>query len=372
MDEQSRVLDLKSYYILDTLPEKDLNDIIEIAAAICNTPISLITFIDDTRQWFKAKKGVTIDETPRADAFCQYALSNPEEVLVVDDPLNDLRFKNNPFVMGDPHIRFYAGAPLESSNGNVLGTLCVFDSQPHSITENQKRALKLLARKVMEILETKKLLAEQTNAIEISSKRLKELTDQAPGVIFQLEMSTAGKMSFPFISHGISVVHPYLDAEELKKKPELAFEVVHPEDLPMVQDTLFKAFTNLWVWDIEYRVISDTGQISWHWAKAKPEKKEDGSVILYGTFQDITEKKEYIQTLEQIIFDISHVLRKPVATMLGLTDIIDINQMDKQSLQEIIDHIKATTIDMDAYLHKLNKAYSDRQLKFFNSDKEKD
>jgi len=368
MNEQTRLLDLNEYQILDTLPEKDLNDIVEIASAICNTPISLISFVDESRQWFKAKKGISLDETPRADAFCQYALASPNEVLVVDDPLSDIRFKTNPLVLGNPNIRFYAGAPLESSKGHVLGTLCVIDDKPRSISESQKNALKILAKKVMEILETKKLLAQQNNTIEKSSQRLKQLTDQAPGVIYQLEMNTEGKMSFPFISQGISVVHPYLEIEELKKNPEIAFQVVHPEDLPMVQESLFNAFTNVAMWDVEYRVISDTGSISWHWAKAKPEKKEDGSVILYGTFQDITEKKEYIQTLEQIIYDISHVLRKPVANMLGLTDIIELDKMDKQALEEMVSHIKTTTQDMDNYLHKLNKAYSDKQLKFFNPD----
>ncbi|HSJ66427.1 MAG TPA: GAF domain-containing protein [Anditalea sp.] len=366
MNEVNRLLDLRAYQVLDTLPEKELDDIIEIASAICDTPISLITFVDDTRQWFKAKKGIDITETPRADAFCEYALSNPKDLLIVEDPLNDYRFSSNPLVLENPHIRFYAGAPLASSNGHVLGTLCVIDNQPRTITESQKNALKLLAKKVMDILEIKKMLYEQSNEIEKSSQRLKELTDQAPGVIYQLEMSTEGKMSFPFISQGISIVHPYLDAEELKKNPQLAFEVVHPDDVPMVQESLFNAFKKLHLWDVEYRVVSDTGKVSWHWARAKPEKKEDGSVILFGTFQDITEKKEYIQTLEQIIYDISHVLRRPVATMLGLTDLIDLDQMDKDVLREMIDHIKTTTKDMDAYLHKLNKAYSEKQLKFFN------
>jgi PAS domain-containing protein len=370
MDEQSRILDLKNYHILDTLPEKELDDIIEIAAAICNTPISLITLLDDHRQWFKAKKGLNINETPRADAFCHYALTNPDEILVVEDPINDLRFKDNPLVLGDPHIRFYAGAPLESSSGHVLGTLCVIDSQTRSINDNQKRALKLLAKKVMDILETKKLLAEQSTVIEKSSKTLMELTDQAPGVIYQLEMSHEGKLAFPFISQGITQLYPHLDIEELKKNPELTFTVVHPEDLPLFRKSLFEAFTNLVAWDVEYRVISDDNRISWHWSRAKPERKEDGLVILYGTFQDITEKKEYIQTLEQIIFDISHVLRKPVATMLGLTEIIEIEQMDKKDLKEILDHIIVTTKEMDTYLHKLNKAYSERQLKFFKSNRE--
>ncbi|KEO75736.1 GAF domain-containing protein [Anditalea andensis] len=367
MNEIKRLLDLKSYQVLDTLPDKELNDIIEIASTICDTPISLITFVDDKRQWFKAKKGLVINETPRADAFCKYALTNPNDLLVVNDPLTDKRFNNNPLVLGNPYIRFYAGAPLVSSEGHVLGTLCVIDNQPRNISDSQLNALKLLAKKVMNILETKKLLAEQNNTIENSSIRLKKLSDQAPGVIYQLEMNTEGKMSFTFLSEGIKEVHPYLDIEDLKKNPEIAFEVVHPEDVAMVQETLFSAFTNLIMWDIEYRVIAtDTGITSWHWARAKPEKKDDGSVILYGTFQDITEKKKYIETLEQIIFDISHVMRKPVATMMGLTGMLDPNHIDHHTLSDIIQHIQNTSLEMDTYLHKLNKAYCEKKLDYFS------
>ena len=114
MNEQNRLQELKSYKILDTLPEKELDELAEIASVICDTPISLVSFIDEKRQWFKARKGIEAQETPREDAFCQHTLQTPKEVLVVNDPLNDERFKNNPLVLGNPHIRFYAGAPLET------------------------------------------------------------------------------------------------------------------------------------------------------------------------------------------------------------------------------------------------------------------
>lgn len=370
MNEELRLKDLKEYNILDTLPEKDLNDIIEIASAICDTPVALISFVDENRQWFKAKKGLDFNETPRTISFCQHTLNNPTEVLVVDNPLHDIRFANNPLVKGNPSVRFYAGAPLESSKGFVLGTICVLDFKERTITESQKRALKLLANKVMDILESKRIVTFQNEEIEQNLSRLRLLTDHAPGVIYQLEMSPSGKMSFSFISEGIRIVHPYLDIEELKEKPEIAFEVVHPDEKQQVQDSLFASFKNMVEWNIEYRVISDTGKISWHWANAKPERKPDGTVVLYGTFQDITHQKAYIQTLEQIIFDISHVMRKPVATILGLADIIDVNAMDKKTLTEMVEHIKFTSREMDNYLHKLNTAYTDKRLNYFNINKE--
>lgn len=97
--------------------------------------------------------------------------------------------------------------------------------------------------------------------------------------------------------------------------------------------SLQESFTNLTNWNVEYRVISDTGSISWHWAHAKPERKPDGTVVWYGSFQNITERKEYIKTLEQLLFEISHGMRKPVASMLGLTAAIEKEDVDVDTLK---------------------------------------
>lgn len=363
MNEQERLQELFDYRILDTSPEKELDEIAEIASAVCDTPISLISFVDEDRQWFKAKKGLGIKQTPRQDAFCQHALVNPKEVLVVDDPLNDSRFKDNPLVLGKPNIRFYAGAPLETPNGNVLGTLCILDDKPRSISETQKKALMLLAKKGMEHLETRKLLLEQHDEIELSAARLKKLTDQAPGAIFQLEMRPDGKLSFPFISKGMTNIHPHLNLTELKVDAEIAFSVIHPDDLELLKKSIQESFINLTIWDTEYRVISDEGSVTWHWVKANPEKKEDGSVVWYGTFQDITGSKEYIKTLEQILFDISHVMRKPVAKMLGLTAAINKDNFDVKMLKTFSGHLRTVSEEMDDYIKELNEVYYNLKLK---------
>ncbi len=153
-----RLEDLKSYRILDTPPENDFDELAEIASLICDTPISLISFVDEFRLWFKAKKGLEVTETPSRDSFCQHALHTPKKVFVVNDSLKDKRFKNTPLVTGHPKIRFYAGAPLETPNGNVLGTLCIIDDKPRTISANQEKALKILSKKVMDYLNTRNLL----------------------------------------------------------------------------------------------------------------------------------------------------------------------------------------------------------------------
>ncbi len=370
MNERERLRDLTDYQILDTAQDRELDEIVEIAAAICDTPISLISLIDDTRQWFKSKFGDNVpDESPRDQAFCQHALHTPKEVLVVQNPLEDVRFKDNPFVTGSPNIRFYAGAPLETPKGNVLGTLCILDDKPRTISEKQKKALMLLAKKVMEFLNARKIILQQKGEIELSAEKLRKLTDNAPGVIYQFEMTAKGSMYFVFISKGISTLHPSLRPELIMKNPELAFSVIHKDDIEMVQKSIQTSFENLTLWDIEYRVVMEDGSVSWHLGKANPEKKEDGTVVWYGTFQNISNRKEYEQTLEQIAFDISHVLRRPVTTILGFASLIEKHEMDAIKLKEYSGYIKTVAEELDIFTRKLNETYNAKKLKLADAGK---
>jgi hypothetical protein len=128
------------------------NDIAQLSAFICGTPMSLVSLIDGKRQWFKARVGLDAPETPREHAFCQYAM-RAQDVYEVPDATADARFANNPLVTGDPNIRFYAGAPLLSPEGQPLGTLCALDTVPRELSEDQREALRILARQVMSHLE---------------------------------------------------------------------------------------------------------------------------------------------------------------------------------------------------------------------------
>ena len=155
-DDVKRVDALKAYSILDTLPEKEFDDITYLASQICNTPVSLISLIDDKRQWFKSHHGVNATETPRDIAFCAHAINEQDQIFIVNDSRNDVRFHDNPLVTGDPHVIFYAGMPLVSPDGFSLGTLCVIDHKPRKLDESQIKALKALSGQIGRLFELRK------------------------------------------------------------------------------------------------------------------------------------------------------------------------------------------------------------------------
>lgn len=287
MDEKRRLREVESYHILDTPPDQELNEFTQIASLVCDVPFALITILDKNRQWFKSKIGLDISEIKSEDSFCQHLVHLPAEILVVNDSLLDARFQNSPFVKGEPNIRFYAGVPLETATGNILGTLCILDMKPRELTENQSQVLRLLGKKVMNFLDSRKTLLEQESRIENNASKLKKMTDNLPAGVFQLKREQNGNLHFDFLSKGMTRLHPGIDMQSWKSSPEIGFSVIHPEDLELFQASLLRSFNELTDWDLVYRVRASKG-FHWHMVKARPERLPDQSVVWYGSFQDVT------------------------------------------------------------------------------------
>jgi GAF domain-containing protein len=159
VDEEARLNALSRYSILDTLPEQIYDDITALASLICGTPISLVSLVDAERQWFKSTVGVELRETPRSLSFCAHTLPTAR-TLIVGDAQKDSRFMDNPAVVGDPKIRFYAGAPIVEPGGHVLGTVCVIDTTPRTLSPIQIAALEALARHTMALMEMRRTIQE--------------------------------------------------------------------------------------------------------------------------------------------------------------------------------------------------------------------
>src|SRR5438477_11153973 len=157
VNETTRLEALRAYDVLDTPPEQAFDDLTRLASQICNTPVAMVSLVDGDRQWFKSKVGTEATETPRDVAFCAHAILEPD-LFIVPDAEADERFFDNPLVTSDPHVRFYAGAPLITPDGHAIGTLCTIDRVSRELSTEQTEALRALARQAVTQFELRRHL----------------------------------------------------------------------------------------------------------------------------------------------------------------------------------------------------------------------
>jgi hypothetical protein len=185
-NEANRLRDLAETELLDTPHESEFDDIVKLASNICNMPISLITLVDSSRQWFKAKVGLDVEETGRDVSFCGHAILQ-DKLFEVPDALDDERFYDNPLVTEDPSIRFYAGFPLITNSGSRLGTLCVIDRVPRKLTDDQIFALEVLSRNVIKIAELRQKNKHLNHLAETHKKMTSILAHDVRGPMVSIK-----------------------------------------------------------------------------------------------------------------------------------------------------------------------------------------
>jgi signal transduction histidine kinase/CheY-like chemotaxis protein len=176
-EEATRLKVLYDYDVLDTDAEKIFDDLTQLAAQICDTPITIISLIDADRQWFKSTVGLDVEETSRDIAFCAHAI-HQQKIFEVEDTLKDKRFFDNPLVTSKPNIRFYAGTPLISPNGHAIGTLCVIDNKPNKLTQVQRHALEVLGRSVISQMELRRSIKALKQANEHKNEFLSNMSHE--------------------------------------------------------------------------------------------------------------------------------------------------------------------------------------------------
>jgi signal transduction histidine kinase/CheY-like chemotaxis protein len=208
--ELSRLQELRRYDVLDTLPEKQFDNITLMASLICGTPIALVSLLDETRQWFKAKTGLEASETSREISFCGHAILK-NDAFEVEDAQTDPRFSGNPLVTGAPHIRFYAGAPLTTSNGENLGTLCVIDRTPRRLNAEQMTALKALAEQTVTLIEMRLTESSLRQATEAKSQFLANMSHEIrtplSAILGFSEAMRDAKLSATERDHYLDIIH---------------------------------------------------------------------------------------------------------------------------------------------------------------------
>jgi PAS domain S-box-containing protein len=287
--EADRLKAVEAYEILDTPREQDFDDIARMAAQICHVPISVVNIMAADRQWFKAEIGLGISETPRDISICSHAILQ-RGLFVVPDTTKDPRFMDNPLVKGEPHLRFYAGALLETSEGVPLGTMCVLDYKPRALSEEQGFMLKTLARQVMTQLDLRRTLREKNK----SEERL-TLALEASGFVgtWDWDIPADRVIADPrFVSifggEPDWSVRGALVADYLK--------AIHPNDLERVKKAIARAVLTGGFLQTEYRIIQKDGTVRWIDARGRCRLDASARAVRFpGVAVDITDRKRIEQ-----------------------------------------------------------------------------
>ncbi len=363
-NELERLAALKRYDILETDPDQFFDDLVELASFICDVPISLITFIDEDRQWFKSKKGVNGSGSPRDIAFCAHAIMQ-DELLIVPDTTRDARFAHNPFVTQAPNIRFYAGAPLITPDGYALGTICVLDRQPRELTTAQTSALAALSRQVITQLELRRTVSELSKAqtqLARSEARFRRLADNLPDAIFRYRLEPP--QAYEFVGSAVAAITGYTPQAFYQNHNQL-IDIVHPDDqarLATLLDHMIEADDPYQ--PIEVRLEHANGQLVWVEIRTIPVYDEQGHMLaVEGITRDITRRKQMEEDREKMIEDlnafahtVAHDLKGPLSVILGYGNLLSperIARLDTEVFEEAVTSINEYAKRMNNIIREL-------------------
>ncbi|MEO9532833.1 MAG: ATP-binding protein [Crocinitomicaceae bacterium] len=363
-NEKERLEALKRYDILDTSADERIDDLTSLASEICGVPIGLVSLIDENRQWFKSKIGTELTETPRAISFCQHAIMQ-ENLLEVENALNDVRFKDNVLVSGEPNIRFYAGQPLIDDDGYALGTLCLLHDKPKSLNEFQKRALRILAKEIVIEIQDNKKRKER----EVYRKFFEQAFD------FMCVASADGY--FKLINPSFERLLGW-EREELLSKPFIDF--VHPDDVENTLKEVSKLSLGIDTVGFENRYIKKGGGFLWlHWTS----KPDPITGELYATAHDISELKEIMlklentnSSLDEFAHTVSHDLKAPLRAISGFAEILKtdlkgkLNEETSKYFDFLIDRTEKMNVLINGILKYSMDSKTVHESQRFDSEKE--
>lgn len=357
-NEEKRLIALRNYAVLDTLPEQTYNDLTLLASHICQTPIALVSFVDQDRQWFKSIIGLDATETPREVAFCAHAILRPDEIMEVCDARLDPRFADNLLVTSAPNIRFYAGAPLVTDDGYALGTLCVIDSQPRQLDESQKQALRALGRHVMVLMELQRTLTEREKTQPVL-EQFKYALDRTHDCVF---ICNADDFRFTYVNQGAQQQVGFTETQMLNMnvldiKSAFTSEQYREKIHPLVDgQQAALAFETIHKHRDGHNIPVEVSMQLVHQANIKPR--------LVAIVRDITERNHAEQLLraknaelKTFAYTVSHDLKAPLRGISGYAQELERRHKDGMSerAQFCISQVITASKNLDGLIEDLLK-----------------
>jgi len=335
-NEARRLETLSRYEVMDTPQDQAFDDLVALAATLLGTPIALVTLVDAERQWFKAKLGLDGSGTSRDDSFCAHALGSPD-LLVVEDAAQDERFRDNPLVLGDPNVRFYAGAPLVAPDGSGLGALCVLDRSPRTLTNEQADVLRLLSRQVMAQLELRRLLRQADRR----RRDLLSVFDALPAAVIVAD-APDGRVSYqnPTARTLLGVSN---DADDTTRASwrEMVLRTVTGQPLARTEWPILRALTGETV-TCEDLILELPGRPPLPILVAAAPIHDDDGVVTAAVvgFQDVSHMYELARLKDEFVATVSHELRTPLTSIKGSLQLLLVNDEalptpDSRSLVEV-------------------------------------
>ena len=340
--DHGRLSVLRHYEVLDTHPEPTLDDLAALAAEICGTPIALVSIVEENRVWFKARHGLDLAESSRTDSFCSLAIEQ-KDVMVIPDAARDARFEKNPLVIGPTGFRFYAGAPLINPEGFALGALCVVDRVPRTMTESQKRALRVLAGQVTAHLE----LGRQVAALRMSQECfLRAFEDAAIGMAL---VSLDGH--WLKVNEALCELLGYTTQELCGMTVR---QITHPDDMETNLAHARKVLEGgKSFYKLEERYIHKSGAVVWALLSVSVIRDKKGrSQYFVSQIEDIGELKHAVEVQQeltckaqaaekaksQFLATMSHEIRTPLNGVIGMASILadtELNVMQRECVETI-------------------------------------